>query len=100
MFVISNFIAAIAQVLSVILTIYWWILLVRALISWVNPDPYNPIVVFLHRVTEPVLEPLRRLVPPERLGGIDISPLLAMLAIIFIREFFVRSLLEIAVRLR
>lgn len=100
MFILANFISAVAQVLEVLLTIYWWILLVRALISWVNPDPYNPIVVFLQRATEPVLEPIRRLVPPERLGGIDLSPLIAMLAIIFIRIFLVQSLLEIAVRLR
>lgn len=100
MFILSNFISAIAQVLSVLLNIYWWIILIRALISWVNPDPYNPIVVFLHRATEPVLEPLRRLIPPERVGGIDLSPLLAMLAILFIRVFLVQSLLEIAVRIR
>jgi YggT family protein len=100
MFILANFLTAVAQVLDVLLNIYWWILLIRALISWVNPDPYNPIVVFLHRATEPVLEPLRRLVPPERVGGIDLSPLLAMLAIIFVRIFLVQSLLEIAVRLR
>ncbi len=100
MFIIANFLTAVAQVLDVLLNIYWWILLIRALISWVNPDPHNPIVVFLQRATEPVLEPLRRLVPPERVGGIDLSPLLAMLAIIFVRIFLVQSLLEIAVRLR
>jgi len=100
MFILANFLTAVAQVLDVLLNIYWWVLLIRALISWVNPDPYNPIVVFLHRATEPVLEPLRRLVPPERVGGIDLSPLLAMLAIIFVRIFLVQSLLEIAVRLR
>ena len=100
MFILANFLSGVAQVLSVLLTIYWWILLIRALISWVNPDPYNPIVVFLQKSTEPVLEPIRRLVPPERMGGIDLSPLIAMLAIIFIRIFLVQSLLEIAVRLR
>lgn len=100
MFILANLLSAVAQVLEVLLTIYWWILLVRALISWVNPDPNNPIVIFLQRATEPVLEPIRRIAPPERLGGIDLSPLIAMLAIIFIRIFLVQSLLEIAVRLR
>jgi YggT family protein len=100
MFIVANFLSAVAQVLDVLLNIYWWILLIRALVSWVNPDPYNPIIIFLQRATEPVLEPLRRLVPPERVGGIDLSPLLAMLAIIFIRAFLVQSLLEIAARLR
>ncbi len=100
MFILANFLSAVAQVLDVLLNIYWWIILIRALISWVNPDPYNPIVVFLQRATEPVLEPIRRLVPPERLGGIDLSPLVAMLAILFVRIFLVQSLVEIAARLR
>lgn len=100
MFILANFISAVAQVLDVLLNIYWWIILIRALISWVNPDPYNPIVVFLQRATEPVLEPIRRLVPPERMGGIDLSPLLAALAILFVRVFLVQSLLEIAIRLK
>lgn len=100
MFIVANFLSAVAQVLDVLLNIYWWIILIRALISWVNPDPYNPIVVFLQRVTEPVLEPIRRLVPPERMGGIDLSPLVAMLAILFVRIFLVQSLIEIAARIR
>lgn len=100
MFIVANFLSAVAQVLDVLLNIYWWIILVRALISWVSPDPYNPIVVFLQRATEPVLEPIRRLVPPERLGGIDLSPLIAMLAILFVRVFLVQSLAEIAARIR
>lgn len=100
MFIAGNFISAVAQVIDVLLNIYWWILLIRALISWVSPDPYNPIVVFLQRATEPVLEPIRRLVPPERMGGIDLSPLIAMLAILFVRIFLVQSLLEIAIRLK
>ncbi|MBP9733901.1 MAG: YggT family protein [Candidatus Omnitrophica bacterium] len=100
MFVLANFITAVAQVLSAVLSIYSWIIIIRALISWVNPDPYNPIVVFLHRVTDPVLEPLRRLLPPERLGGIDISPILALLAIMFTRFFLINSLYDIAAQVR
>jgi len=74
------------------LRIYFWVLLVRALVSWVSPDPHNPIVRALVAVTEPVLRPLRRLVPPRRLGGIDLSPLLAMLLVEFVINGIVLSL--------
>ena len=95
MFVLANFIHALADILNVVLTIMYWLILFRALISWVSPDPFNPIVQFLHRVTEPVLEPLRRLLPSMPL---DISPILAFLAIIFLRSFLVRTLHELAMR--
>ena len=68
-----------------LLTIYSWIIIVRALISWVQPNPHNPIVQLLHKLTEPVLRPLRRVVPPSRLGGIDISPILAVILIKLIK---------------
>ena len=96
MFVLSNFIHALATVLDIVLTVLYWLILFRALISWVSPDPFNPIVQFLNRVTEPILEPLRRVLPPM---PIDISPILAFLGIIFIRTFLVTSLNELAVRL-
>jgi YggT family protein len=75
----------------------YWVILIRALISWVNPDPFNPIVQFLMRVTEPVLEPIRRLLPPMPL---DISPIIAFLIIIFMQKFLVSSLYELASRLQ
>ena len=74
------------------LRIYFWVILIRALLSWVSPDPYNPIVRALVAVTEPVLAPLRRLVPPRRLGGIDLSPLIALLLIEFVINGIVLSL--------
>lgn len=74
------------------LRIYFWVILVRALLSWVSPDPYNPIVRALVAVTEPVLAPLRRLVPPRKLGGIDLSPLIALLLIEFLINGIVLSL--------
>ena len=64
MFVLGNFVDALASVVNILLTIMYWLILIRALISWVNPDPFNPIVQFLMRVTEPLLEPVRRLLPP------------------------------------
>jgi YggT family protein len=83
---------AFVSIVVSVLRIYFWVLLVRALISWVSPDPRNPIVRALAAVTEPVLRPLRRLVPPHRLGGIDLSPLIAMLLVEFVINGIVLSL--------
>lgn len=80
------------QLFLTLLDIYTWVIIIRALISWVSPDPYNPIVQILHRVTEPVLRPVRRLIPPHKLGGLDLSPLVVLLAIQFIKYFLIYSL--------
>lgn len=98
MFVIGNLFIALANILSVVLTVLYWLILIRALVSWVNPDPYNPIVQFLYRTTEPVLYPIRRILP--LMGGIDISPIVAFLAIIFLKSFLVATLLEFGYRMR
>ena len=98
MFIFSNFLAGIAKILDIGLSIYMWIIIGRAIISWVNPDPYNPIVRFLNSVTEPVLYPIRRKMPVN-LGGLDFSPILVILAIIFLQTFLVRSLIQLAARL-
>lgn len=100
MFVLSNFLSAAAHVLEVGLTIFYWLILIRALISWVNPDPFNPIVQFLYKTTEPVLEPIRRLLPFVLRFGLDISPIIAFLGIMFLKSFLVKTLLELAFRLR
>jgi YggT family protein len=97
MFVLGKFIIGIAQVLDILLGTYKWIVIVSALISWVNPDPYNPIVRFLYSVTEPVFRPIRRMIG-HRLGPIDISPLVVILAIIFAQTFLVGSLMRIGVQ--
>jgi len=99
MFIAGNFLDALARVLDLALTIYLWIVIIRALISWVNPDPWNPIVQFLHRATEPVLAPIRRRLPTWR-WGIDFSPLVVILAIYFIQRALVRSLADLAWRMR
>jgi len=98
MFLLSNFIAAVANILDVVLTILYWLILIRAILSWVNPDPSNPIVRFLNKSTEPILEPISRIVPFWKMG-IDISPIIAFLAILFLRAFAVRTLLDIAVKI-
>ncbi len=99
MFIASNLLNALATVLDIGLTAYYWIIIIRAIVSWVNPDPWNPIVQFLYRTTDPVLRPIQRLLP-MRGWGIDFSPLVAILAIIFIQKFLVASLSELAWRLR
>lgn len=100
MFVLSSLSVAVAQILDIALTILWWLILIRVLISWVNPDPYNPIVRFLYKTTEPVLYPIRRLLPVGLMLGIDISPIIAFLAIMFVKAFLVRILIDLAIRLR
>jgi len=99
MFIAGNLLNALATILDIALTAYMWIIIIRAIVSWVNPDPWNPIVQFLHRATDPVLRPIQRILPTQR-WGIDFSPLVVILAIIFIQKFLVASLSELAWRLR
>ncbi len=97
MFVMGNFVSALAYLVNIVLIALYWLVLIRALISWVSPDPFNPLVIFLHRVTEPILEPIRRLLPPM---PIDLSPIIAFFAIMFLREFLVRTLYDLAARMQ
>jgi len=97
MFVAGNVLQGLARVLEMALTLYMWIIIARALISWVNPDPWNPIVQFLDRVTEPVLAPIRRWM--GRGMGFDLSPLVAILIIYFLQYALVGSLYEMAMRM-
>jgi YggT family protein len=96
--VAANFVLATAQALNMILWLYMWIVIARAVISWVNPDPYNPIVRFLVNATEPVLWRIRRVLPS--LGGLDLSPLLLIVAILFLQNFLVASLQDLALSMR
>lgn len=96
MFVVNNFLMSIAQLLDFLLTAYMWIIVGRAVISWVNADPYNPIVRFLYEATEPVLSRIRKLLPLS-FGGIDFSPMILILAIMFLQSFLVQTLKQLAV---
>jgi YggT family protein len=98
MFIAGHFLNALAIVLHYALYFYLWVIIIRAVLSWVSPDPYNPIVRFIHNVTEPVLFRVRVWL---RLGygGIDFSPILVLLAILFLQNFVVRSLADMASRL-
>jgi len=94
MFVFGDLLIGVATILDFVLGVYKWVVIIAALLSWVNPDPYNPIVRFLYAVTEPVFRPIRRLIG-YRLGPIDISPIIVILAIIFIQSFLVRTLIKL-----
>lgn len=99
MFVMENLLFATAKVLDIVLTLYMWVIIFRAVISWVNPDPYNPLVRFLYRATEPVLSPVRRLLPFGRMG-VDLSPVIVLLAIYFLQLFLVGTLMKAAIYFR
>ena len=93
MYIIGYFIMAIAKLLDFALVIFMWIVIARAVLSWVSPDPYNPIVRFIHNATEPVLSRIRRSFPIN-FGGIDISPIIIIFAVYFLRIFVVNSLIR------
>ncbi|PID73957.1 MAG: hypothetical protein CSB33_01240 [Desulfobacterales bacterium] len=91
MYIIGYFIISVAHIVKILLSFYKWIIIARAVLSWVNPDPYNPIVRFIHTITDPVLIFLRRRLPLVY-GGMDFSPILALLAIVLLESFLVGSL--------
>jgi YggT family protein len=99
MYVIGNFIGALAVILDMALTLFMWVIIIRALLSWVNPDPYNPIVRALHQMTDPLLNKVRSYIPFSG-GGIDFSPIVILLAIIFLQSFLVATLKDIAMQLK
>jgi len=98
MFVMGNLIYAVATILDYALTIANWLIIIRALISWVNPDPFNPIVRFLYNATEPLLAPFKKVFPIYTIG-VDISPIFALIFIWFMKLFLIRTLFGIAMRL-
>ncbi len=99
MFILANFIEAVARILDIALTIYMWIVIISALLTWVNPDPYNPIVKFFRSATEPVYRFIRRFIPTN-FGMIDIAPLIVIFIIMFLQYFLIPTLHEIALRLK
>jgi hypothetical protein len=96
--ILSTFLSAVATILHTVINVYIWVIIAAALISWVRPDPYNQIVQLLYRLTEPVYERLRRLVPTV-IGGVDLAPIIVLLALQFADLFFVRLLHEFAASL-
>lgn len=100
MLAVSNALSAIAFVLGSVLNIYFWIVVAAALITWVNPNPYNVIVRTLRRLTEPLFYRVRKWLPFTYASGIDFSPVVVLLAIEFLNRFAVRSLAQYAQRLQ
>lgn len=98
MFVAKNLLLAVTRILDIALSAYLWILIIRAVLSWVSPDPYNPIVRALYSITDPVLSFLRRRFPLMA-GSIDFSPMVAILAILFLKYFLVQTLFDLAMRI-
>jgi len=91
--ILGNFIEAVAFLINAVLTLLFWVILIRVLMSWVSPDPYNPLVRALYQITDPILEPARRLIPP--IGGLDLSPIVVLLGIQFLKIFLVQSLQQL-----
>lgn len=100
MFIPANLISAVAHILDILLTIVYWLVLIRALVSWVNPDPDNAIVQFLYKTTEPMLAPIRRRMPSNLLFGLDLSPIIVILAIMFLKSFLIKSLFDLSMWVR
>jgi len=98
MFMFGNFLAAVAKLIDFVLGVYIWVVIARAVITWVNADPYNPIVRFLRQVTDPLLTRIRRVVPI--MGGLDLSPMILILIIVFLQNFLVPTLQQIAQNVR
>jgi YggT family protein len=98
MFVLSNLVLALARLVELVLWAYFWMIIARAVLSWVSPDPSNPVVRFLYRATEPVLRPIRDRLPMTM--GLDLSPMIVVLAIYFLQSFLVTSLRDLAISVR
>lgn len=98
MFILGNFLYSVAHLVEALLTILYWLVIVRALISWVDPDPFNPIVQFLYRTTDPILAPIKKFLPT--LGPIDLSPIIAFFVLYFLKLFLVSGLVGLATRFR
>lgn len=94
MFLLSNLISTLATILDMALGLYTILIFGRVVLSWISADPYNPIVQILYQTTEPVLRPIRQRV--GIVGGLDLSPMILLLVIVFLRGFLVRSLLDLA----
>ena len=88
----ANFLIALTRIIHIILMIYIWIVIIRAILSWIRVPSLYSVAVILYYLTEPVLRPFRRIIPPYKLGGIDVSPMIVILLILFVDSFLVKSL--------
>jgi YggT family protein len=98
MFVFGNFVTGIAYILDMLLNIYFWIILIRVVLSWIQPNPYNPLVRTIHKLVDPVIYRISRIIP-TRIGMIDFAPFILMIVIVFLQRFLIRSLFDLGVRM-
>lgn len=98
MFVFGNFVTGIAYILDMLLNIYFWIILIRAVLSWIQPNPYNPLVRTIHKLVDPVTYRISRIIP-TRIGMIDFAPFILMIIIVFLQRFLIRSLFDLGSRM-
>ena len=92
MILFGNFLLAASRILHILFMAYVWILIFRVIFSWVRIPSLYQVALILYRLTEPVLKPIRRLVPPHKAGGIDVSPMICILIIVFVDTFLLRSM--------
>lgn len=98
MFAFGNLVTTIASILNIILDLYFWVIFIRAIMSWFNPNPYNPFVRSIYRLVDPITYRISKIIP-SRFGMIDISPFILMLIIIFLQKFIVKTLFEMGARM-
>jgi YggT family protein len=99
MFVVSNLLNAVAEILNMVIGALELVVVLRVILSWANADPYNGFVRAIHAISEPLLAPFRKLLPPWRLNGLDLSPVFVLLTLVFARVFLVATLQGFAARL-
>ena len=100
MILFANLLGAFADIIHAVLRIYMWIVIFRAILSWITVPGLYPVAVILYHLTEPVMRPIRKFVPPNKMGGIDITPIIVILMIWFVDRFFVLTLSDFAHQLR
>ena len=99
MIVLANTLGAIAMVLGSLLNLYFWVVIIACVLTWVRPDPYNPIVRALRTMTEPVFYRVRKWLPFTYANGLDFSPVIVLLAIELVNRIVVASLAQYAMTL-
>jgi YggT family protein len=98
MFVFGNLFSSIASILNLLLDLYFWVIFARAILSWIRPDPYNPIVRTIYRLVDPLTYKISRIIP-TRIGMVDVAPFILMLLIVFVQKFLVATLFDIGARM-
>ena len=99
MFVFGNLFSSIASILNLLLDLYFWVIFARAILSWIRPDPYNPIVKTIYRLVDPLTYKISRIIP-TKIGMVDVAPFILMLLIVFVQKFLVATLFDIGARMK